>query len=540
MHRIQPVARLPMGFGVALVLFSAVVFGPAAFGQWNPHLGQWGKDDANRIRVMTWNVYDGICSTNAKQEGMNNWTAIAMIVAAMQPDVLLLQETGDNSGNGTGSSVDSVSALELTLDRFMHGGLDPFNGNAQITAYVQKYAPAGYDLPYVFVSDDTDGYNRNAVLSRFPFKDLNGDGRYAIGDLPFITSHKYAPGGTGGIRGIAVVEIDLPDATFKGDLVAMCGHLKAGSGSYNEAQRLEAAQNTAYYIEHLFNGAGQGIPDPYGKIYDNPAATRVLDADTAVILGGDLNEDESGNGRDGPALWLARAQYDEGVASDGTDRDGSDALYDDAADPIDGDKATYGSYSKLDYQYWQDDVCSQVRAFLFESSGKTTGQMPPELSTFPAPVLASSFASDHRPVMADYDMAPASGANTLFSSVSSISQATGGAATFTLKTSTAHAHRDFLMFGSVTGTLPGTPLPGGSATLPLNWDLFTNVVIAQAGGPAFVNFLGQLDGAGNNWAQFNTLGPLPAGTVGVTLYFAFALPKPWDFASNAVAIDIIP
>src|SRR5688572_17610472 len=93
---------------------------PAA-AQWNPPAAQWGKVDPADVRVMTYNVQDGICSTQPKLEGANSWCALARLVAAFRPDVLMLQEVGDNSGNGTGSGVDSVSELNTVLGYFLHG-----------------------------------------------------------------------------------------------------------------------------------------------------------------------------------------------------------------------------------------------------------------------------------------------------------------------------------------------------------------------------------------------------------------------------------
>ena len=55
----------------------------------------------------------------------------------------------------------------------------------------------------------------------------------------------------------------------------------------------------------------------------------------------------------------------------------------------------------------------------------------------------------------------------------------------------------------------------------------------------FKNFVNTLDAGGSGTAVFDTLGPIP-GASGVTLYFAYALNKPWDFASNYVTIDIVP
>ena len=172
-----------------------------------------------------------------------HWAAAARTIAALRPDVLVLQECGDNQGNGTGSGIDSTSVLTNVIDLFFHGGADPYNGG-QVDAYVQKYAPT-YDLPYVYVPTISDSYNRNIILSSFPFGDLNGDTRSTLNDLPNISSGTWAAGGDGGIRGFQFAEILLSDDTYKGDLVVGNAHLKSGGGSSNHNQRVDAASNAA-------------------------------------------------------------------------------------------------------------------------------------------------------------------------------------------------------------------------------------------------------------------------------------------------------
>lgn len=119
-----------------------------------------------------------------------------------------------------------------------------------------------------------------------------------------------------------------------------------------------------------------------------------------------------------------------------------------------------------------------------------------------------------------------------------ISEAVGGVVDFWLNAGLANAGRNYIMLGSLTGTSPGTPLPGGNVTLPLNWDVFTGLIINLVNTPVFPNFIGVLDSAGKAHAQFDTLGPIP-GTAGLSMYFAFALANPWDFASNPVTISIV-
>jgi len=221
-------------------LFLCALLASPAVAQWNPAAGQWGKVDAADLRVMTYNIEDGLCSSNTKVEGQNDWCGLARLVAAFKPDVLVLEECGDNTGQGTGSGVDSVATLTTVIGMFFHGGVDTFNGSTAITSWVQKYAPT-YDLPFVFISSETDGFNRNVILSRYPFTDLNGDTKSTQSDIPTVTATGYAQGGDGGIRGFAFVEIDLPNGTYRGDLVVGGAHMKAGSlTSDHDARRSDA------------------------------------------------------------------------------------------------------------------------------------------------------------------------------------------------------------------------------------------------------------------------------------------------------------
>jgi endonuclease/exonuclease/phosphatase family metal-dependent hydrolase len=389
--------RLPLVPRRLLLLLAALsLAATGARAQWDPGAGEWGKVAPEDVRVMTWNVEDMLCRHNDKVEGQNDWCACARIVAALKPDVLVLQECGDNDGNGSSGGNDSVSQLLTTAGLFLEGGNDPFNGGP-VTAYVQKYAP-GYDLPYRFVSAQTDGYNRNVVLSRFPFQDLNGDGDATYSDIPTVSPDQYAPGGDGGLRGYMLAELELPDATYLGDLVVGNGHLKAGSGSSDHDQRTEAARNIAYLVDYWYNGAGSGVPDPNGRIADSPPATQILAPDTPVVLMGDWNEEEGASWSKGPAGWLTRAQQTGGT--DGTDRDRTDSLFDDARHYFTGDPDTLGNV-KFDYVGWQESIATERISCVFDTFGTPTGALPAELIGLPTPGNASNVASDHRPVLVD-------------------------------------------------------------------------------------------------------------------------------------------
>lgn len=387
---------------LGLVSLLALAAGTAP-AQWDPANAQWGKTEPTDLRVMTWNIEDGICRTANKTGTTGSWAALARIVAAMKPDVLIIQEAGDNSGNGTGSGVDTATTLATVCELFIHGGSDPFLGGS-VTEYVQRYAPS-YDLPFIFVSTIDDGFNRNVILSRYPFLDLNGDNRPVTSNLSVGATASFIDGGSGGIRGYQFAEIDLPNDTYAGDLVIGNGHLKAGGTSGDLSQRLDAAENIWYYVRYFYNGNGTATVDPENAVLDIPVATDVLSPLTPVIMGGDLNEDEETNSRNGPAFWMSRGPT-QGDSTTGVDSDGSDGIYDQSSEFFTGNLDTRGS-SKLDYLVWQDSVADRRRSFIFKSASVPLASMPPEIANFGFPpaqngAVTSTFASDHFPVIADF------------------------------------------------------------------------------------------------------------------------------------------
>lgn len=441
-------------FARLLAIATLTLYAATSAAQWDPANAQWGKTEASDLRVMTWNIEDGICRTADKSLATGSWAALARIVAAMRPDVLIMQEVGDNSGNGTGSGVDSVANLTTLLELFIHGGTDPFNGGT-VAQYVQLYAP-GYDLPFIFVSTSDDGFNRNVILSRWPFLDLNGDTRSTVSNFSIGSNATPIDGGTGGIRGFMFAEIDLPNDTYIGNLVVGNGHLKAGGTTDDRNQRLDAAQNIWYYARYFYNGNGTATVDPENAVSDIPIATSVLDPFTPIILGGDLNEDEETNGRDGPAFWTSRGPT-QGDSTTGTDADGSDAIYDQSTEFFSNDPDTQSS-SKLDYLVWQDSIANRRRSFIFQSAQVPFASMPPEIANFGFPpatngAVTSTFASDHFPVIADFILplgsAPTPGEFSLLSPADGATKVS----TFTLASWEAATDADY--YELIVATDPG-------------------------------------------------------------------------------------
>lgn len=122
-----------------------------------------------------------------------------------------------------------------------------------------------------------------------------------------------------------------------------------------------------------------------------------------------------------------------------------------------------------------------------------------------------------------------------------VSASSGGVMHFALNGGVENAGRNYLIYGSISGASPGTPLPGEAHTLPINWDLFTNIVanVNYPNSVLFENFFGTLDHNGQMHAVFNTNGPTP-GMAGYVMTYAFPLQgPPWDFVSNPVNIGVV-
>jgi len=130
-------------------------------------------------------------------------------------------------------------------------------------------------------------------------------------------------------------------------------------------------------------------------------------------------------------------------------------------------------------------------------------------------------------------------AGSLSAEMYSLDASTGASIDLQLSAGAGNAYRNYFMLGSLSGTSPGVPLPGGVATLPLNWDVFTDLVISIANTSVCYKFFGKLGYDGTNVARINAP-PLPSSYAGVNLYFAYLLNNPYDFASNPICIKIVP
>jgi len=117
-----------------------------------------------------------------------------------------------------------------------------------------------------------------------------------------------------------------------------------------------------------------------------------------------------------------------------------------------------------------------------------------------------------------------------------IDSLTGGTVNFTLDAGVVNAGKKYHVLGSMSGTVPGTPVPGPSGLiLPLNWDWFTDFTLTMANTVVFPGFRGLLDPMGKATAQVNC--PPVGGAAGVRMYYAGLTYKPYTFVSDPVPID---
>lgn len=128
---------------------------------------------------------------------------------------------------------------------------------------------------------------------------------------------------------------------------------------------------------------------------------------------------------------------------------------------------------------------------------------------------------------------------TLWASAYEVSCAAGADITFSLGADAGNAGRKYLLLGTFSGTAPGYPLPGG-LMLPLNWDVFTDFIMATLNSPVSADFLGFLDANGEASANMNSMGALPSSLIGSTAHFAYTLSSPFDFVSNPIAVPFEP
>ncbi len=132
---------------------------------------------------------------------------------------------------------------------------------------------------------------------------------------------------------------------------------------------------------------------------------------------------------------------------------------------------------------------------------------------------------------------------SLWHDTTELSAGVGGTIGLGHLTGSAHAGELYQLLGSISGTAPGTTLPGG-VHLPLNIDFLTQNMATNYNNALFVDTIGALDGMGAGTSAIVVQpGLVPTALVGVELDFAHLV---WDAtlspvrASNSVRVTITP
>lgn len=125
---------------------------------------------------------------------------------------------------------------------------------------------------------------------------------------------------------------------------------------------------------------------------------------------------------------------------------------------------------------------------------------------------------------------------TLWADGYSVIATEGADMRFTLGAGVENASRTYLLLGNATGTSPGTQLPDGSI-LPLNFDMYTDLILGMLGSGGFTDFTGKLDATGKATVDLIS-DPIDPVYAGIVMNYAYILgPSPY-FVSNAVGVTL--
>lgn len=132
---------------------------------------------------------------------------------------------------------------------------------------------------------------------------------------------------------------------------------------------------------------------------------------------------------------------------------------------------------------------------------------------------------------------------TLTPLLARVSAANGGTVAMQLAVGPAQQGRRYIVFGSLAGTTPGTPL-GGTLVVPLNIGPLTTLIYGSLNTPMFANFAGTLNSQGTATPTFNVpKNAIPWVFIGSKLYFAAVGIHPTTsaplFATNPITVTIL-
>ena len=333
-----PTARARRPRSLCAVILLACAGTAAAF---NPAAGDYSRQQPTDIRVMSYNTLKNIVVTTELLP------VYQRILTAVDPDVILFQEVNPDV------TVTQINAyLNATL---------PFTTSAG--------APGSWSSQIGL----TDGFNRNAVASKFPMSLRRQD------TIPASE-----------VRGVVMALLDLPDSTYRHDFYAMCVHLKASGTAADEARRIKAADAIAAWIRDIQTPGGninlaQGTPLVYGG--DTNLRTSSTVANDALLAGN--ISDEATYGADHPPDW-------DGTAS--TDATPRDPFRTNSSTINTHSSASTSPVSRLDRLYITDSAATIGASFVFNTLSMTTTAR----AALGVQTNDTRDASDHLPIAVDF------------------------------------------------------------------------------------------------------------------------------------------
>lgn len=296
----------------------------------NPAQGDFSKANPQYIRVMSYNLEKKLIAGTAQENA-----ALDRILTVLKPDVVCFQEV-----------VPELSAGEITtrLEAVLGG-------------------------EWAVNLGTSDGFNRNAVGSRFPILSQGDDSNPASE-----------------LRGLTWAYFNLPDDVYSTDLYAISVHWKASPGAENDARRQITADAAANWFADL----------------TTPGGRTNLPANTPIFIAGDFNIRDSFSQQPWQTLLSGDIQDNQTYGPDRPgDWDGSTIseflvrnVY-----TLDSDTHPSGSsnpVARLDRFAYTDSVSTVAQGFVFNDLTMTAEQRAAA-----GLQMNDTVTSDHLPFVVD-------------------------------------------------------------------------------------------------------------------------------------------
>lgn len=259
--------------------------------------------------------------------------------------------------------------------------------NARVVQAIDADIWAFQEIDDLSAAQVADALNRTVPLEdgNTWFAHRNA-GQVIASRFPIASSVTNVPGDP---REPAIATIDLPDERFTRDLHVLNLHLKARSGSSNEARRLASVDELLDYLADTRDST----------------SSRALPEETPIVVLGDYNT-ASGTA---PVLNLANGRYADPQRTElaQPDWDGTSLAVVDARHNVTGqDTYTFrngSSRSRLDWHAYTDSVMSLSRAFVLNTVlMSNTDRAAAGLESQDVVFDRDTSRWDHLPVVADY------------------------------------------------------------------------------------------------------------------------------------------